>query len=1591
VLIAVLSFALRSDATPLRMLVLSGGPSGSRPYPDFDYFSRQIDARMVFWHMHQREWDVYHLMDAIKPHEWKEFQKPLNEEAEQRLKELLGEKWDLVCWTGGDLASWVRKELLARAKSDQVVIRFGSSRRDKAKDKLAEAFRNSRPIDVKTLGAATPTGPGQSMPELRAAAPPAELIMHTAQSPCTGSAALPYDAVELKSIFWQEVVAHICGRQLPPTLAVRVPEKAMWGQPIEIGVDDLPSEGARTIAVRAATGRMGAETVWQGQLRKDGTAAIPTRGFPVGEWARVELVAEGHRPTIRWVELAQPVTVALAKDRWGADTGERIRLTVKTSNVPAEAKEPLAVRIAAADRRGRVVWKHETPVEGRSAEKAFEFMLPESAVDIYAYYVTAWLVSDGDAIGRASTTVYHYRPWDMRREWQWSVWDSIYRYSPYRAAAAMELFADAGFNSLGFGYANDRAVWWCERYGWRKYAELAGGYRMWNAPVIETSSDDRVRQKVRSHLASGFRYFKEGWRSAAFTLGSLGEEPGFKSGWGKTYYWNEEVAPPVAQEVFRAFLKQRYATIDEVAASWQTPLHNWEEARLTKKFALQRPKFDPTLVAEEAPAETHDWARYQDSRDFFTWYYRKVARFATEEVHKLNPGVRTLYSLAGPDIVTEVGEATAHLVYYPKEFQATAAARQRSFRHGMPVFSLIWNHYNWMALQAAGHWNMVANQATHTCFWLGFPLVFNDDLTHTRPSVVTKRFLSRFQPVSQLLAQATVAPSGVALLDGPSNSPFRSPPVQAAYSACAEAGFPPAFVDGNTLDTAKIVFASRATHVGKELAAALRQYVEGGGILITTAGFATRTERGSPAPRAPGQGLDKWMGFRFGKKLDTDYVFRGSSRKNGGPSQTRRDSGPLADIAMPSGPLAASLTDVAEDVNILARFPDRTPALLHRRVGKGSVYHLNFLHTGWGWATLYAEAREALRKIVSGIAERAGVDPRYSIECRSHVLPPGSSMPFWGSQLFVGRDRQTHYLVVFSDQRSPILTGRVHWYQDGWQAHDLLAGRPLTWTAKGGKGTYLDLALRPGDGRILALTPPGVAREPVPEPVRPQGEELADAAFVIPRGWPSEEWPRATLPSEEFVSALERLREVYRSGKTRRELSYYCFDTKTENRHALCRMLAEQRWDTHVPTLEAVLRRGASFLLTGEDTGLDPATGLHATLHRPEILGAVAQLGKRPDAKWFSASEDGQLLLLALGEGKLLLDRTSIDGIAFRDCEFGTWHEWWLPRIESMLSSSAATDKLTRLDTLTRDTLLAWLTGRWLPDIELIIDRFSDLEVKKPFVRELLPMGRHEVAQVCLPRGRRVRSASVTATVESHPGFTNGGCETPGKGPRFPLAGWTPLYYGTGGLDRDVKHSGKYSLRLHPRRDGNKSALIGCTLRLGRRDVNVEGLKYRLRLWAKAHKLGHMTIRIRSMQWGKPVSWDHSIWTSVGTIPGGTYDWRKFDFTVAMPATRTNYMELRLQAFGVGGTVWLDDLRGDRMPTASLGVGGEPDVGIPIVSTREGTPVEVSEHLAAFINAYLPRAPLDDNGLRVVPLHVAIDGPGRVTLSSPRIVLGAGE
>lgn len=1286
-----------------------------------------------------------------------------------------------------------------------------------------------------------------------------------------------------------------------------------------------------------------------------------------------------------------PVDLSLTPDRTWSDYGQPVKLTVQAPELSTEYQGDNHLLIAVTDYTGRLLWQQHRPVEVAKVNETFTYTLENFGVNVYAYYVTAWLVHGEKIIGQAATTINHDKPWDMRRQWQWSAWESLYRQPSFHAAAMMNLFKDAGINSLGFGYPTTRSLWWANRYGWRKYGEVTGGRQLWNAPEITTANDEELRARVRAQMNGKFKQFGSSWTTAALSLASLGEEPGFSTAWGTTYYWKEDTAPPVAQQVFQQFLKGRYPDVAAVSESWQTPLKDWSDALLVRKYALKGPQFEPSQKLEDVPEDIRDFARYEDTGDFFNWYFKKVAGYATERLHEINPAVKTFYSLHGPEGVGEIGVAHNHHVYYPKEYQALEAARERLAHQGQPSFSLIWNHFEDQAVVTSGLWSQIANQVTHVDFWLGFPLMFNNDMTHTRASMAIKRLLTQFQPVSHVMAQAQIDNQGVAMLDGPfigkrAASKIRS--FQSAYTALTEAGFPPAFVDENTLSDAKLIFASGATHISPDLAQKLRQFVEQGGVLVTTAGFATRSQFGRLLPIAPGYGLDKWMGFGFGPNLSSDAPGFGM-RPEGGPFKTHSQMLALDGIEMATSPHATQINQLADDVVVLGRFKDNTPALLYRKIGQGGVYHMNFLHQEWGWPTLVKPERESLERLIKGITSSSNIHPRFFIESLSPQLPEGYGMPFWGSQLFVGKDEKTCYLVVFNDHRSPIITGRIHWNQPGWQATDLLTQKSLAWTHSTEQGSYLDLSLLPGDGKILQLTPLGSTPEPtaVFKPIADAGQLPLGFTPVIPHGWPSETWPHYPVSDALFVTQLKALRSIYEMGDTRSDFSYFLFDANVQNRHAVTRSLAQQYWPDYVRTLEAALRTGGTFLLTGQDMGIDPASGLDASTHQPQVLQAIAALGQSAGAQWYSSSADGQMLTLSLGDGRLVLDRTNVDSIGFRNADYASWHEQWWPRImhasDTASGAHVAGDELQPVGRLDASMLKQWLTGQWMAVPVVTINHFVDRQTQASITRYLQPVHQPQVISLAVPQGMVVQSAQFKLQAYSSMGFGNGGFEQADgnlpKGVRV---------YGKGALDESIKHSGEYALRLEPT-EKNKTLITIVGLALGKRDENLVGKIYHLRVWAKAQNLKQLQFKIRAMQWGKPITWENDLWIPVGSLPKGTYDWQQFEFQVTLPDTRTNYVLFHIESQGDQDTkVWLDDMRGGKLPEhIQLNIAGDQERSLDLPLPADEGQLTVTQGLAQRINDYLPNAPIDLNGMRIVPLSLKINSTGIVRLSDLNLVL----
>ncbi|MGD0091221.1 MAG: hypothetical protein ABSE73_14990, partial [Planctomycetota bacterium] len=199
-----------------------------------------------------------------------------------------------------------------------------------------------------------------------------------------------------------------------------------------------------------------------------------------------------------------------------------------------------------------------------------------------------------------------------------------------------------------------------------------------------------------------------------------------------------------------------------------------------------------------------------------------------------------------------------------------------------------------------------------------------------------------------------------------------------------------------------------------------------------------------------------------------------------------------------------------------------------------------------------------------------------------------------------------------------------------------------------------------------------------------------------PWGWPSEQWEPERLPESAFIARLSQLADVYRKDHSTENWlakqwlgAHYCFFPGT--RHDLFRDLAGVDWTQHAEALRKAVEAGANLVLVGEDLGLDPATGLRAwpnwERRRPagsQIEAVATALAK---AAWEALSGDGEVVRARLGQGSLVLCRTTPDGAG---SSWGCAAAWQ----KDLLSALAVAQPAGPIRTPDAARLARWLSGR---------------------------------------------------------------------------------------------------------------------------------------------------------------------------------------------------------------------------------------------------------------------------------------------------------
>jgi hypothetical protein len=878
-------------------------------------------------------------------------------------------------------------------------------------------------------------------------------------------------------------------RAFPVLARIALPAgtRALNGHALAIPVDVENRSGADqsvTLSVTAADRRSSrqataAQPVWlaKGERRTvtlQVTPDLPCADRQLAVQARVLDAAGTHilSESFAWIAYEPTVLVAVTTDRPSYRPGETIG--VKVGNGPAAPPADAQLAIYLVDHDGRIVARPDR--RGR-------LIMPDGGPELLSsYWVTAVMSRHDDILGTARAQVQVDRPWRMRDQLQWSVWTDA------ESLRKLQLIRDAGFNTLGF--QGNTAV--ADRFGLRQYLE--GTDINTFGVTIDHDSWDEVRAEMERQVAQAQAVKGPDTRSASVV--SLGEESGFKNGWGTRYYWKEDEAPPVAQRVFDRYLSDQYGgQLAALNAEWGTrygafseiPLRRVNTRPPDKVFVESQVDLKQPYLAKTAP--------YHDTYAFFDWYYEKYTQLAMATYRaRRNPVPLSIMSApVGFYPKVDVFDFEGIGAFYPKERALVANAVARRDYGDTPGFGLIWGYFDLRPLWSSAVLSTLLVGNSHLDFWVDVPLTFNADLTHTRASFWTKLLTRQLHPIEPILLHRRVAytpglgmfipsqplPKGILAAHFGSAINPNAP----TYSALEESGYLPQVVDANHLGSLSTLVASFAEVVspveGKKIAA----FVRGGGLLIATPWLASCSPHGNMLSTypAPTTGLGELLGFQLRNTSQT--VKRELVTVDGLQLESKgRDQ----------------VVNLARDVRVVARYADGTPFMLERQVGRGRVVYLNFVYDwdGW-WRSFHEPARETYRRLIASLLTKGGRNaPDYfiafeSAEAVSDGLGwadptiksqprPGDAVPWWASQLFSDPSGRIKYLAVFSDHRSPRVTARLKWRDPRVAVWDLMTGERVA--NEGGAST---LTLRPGEAAFWALVPrsPAGVRLDLPEQV----------------------------------------------------------------------------------------------------------------------------------------------------------------------------------------------------------------------------------------------------------------------------------------------------------------------------------------------------------------------------------------------------------------------------------------------------------------------------------------------------------------------------
>lgn len=931
-----------------------------------------------------------------------------------------------------------------------------------------------------------------------------------------------YDHDEIWLRFWDQVLHGLTsgGEALPVVADLRSAEKeAAAGQDCTLPGNLLNrGKAARQVAVSVHVVSPSGQVVYAGQPRdvplapggaREWNVTLPVAAdWPTGLYAVHLTVGDPAakkqlHQALAYVPVAGSVKLSLKADKPGYRIGEPATFTVEAAAAAAWQGD---LRWAVHDFRGRQLGAGVLPADLAAGTKTipFTWAFADHGVRVDTVWVTAVAVKDGREWARAECKVYKHERWNMCNEYQWSTWSHMACHPPSVVVQAMRLMAHAGMNALGYPAGGRELFYPAERWSWRIYDEGVGSNT--GEPLIESVTDAEIEAAQRRKPRPSATL-----KSGATVLASVGEEAGFKSGWGRTYYWDGPVASEKACQAFQRFLRERYPSLEILNAAWGTRYRAWDEIKLTREFSGK----SPTLAADgwahpkDSPlgdgVKGVSLAPFTDTMAFYHWYYDKVVGAALKILRdEINPVPLTMAS-APSSWIFESPRTDVRLAG-GGGWTDSQDWSQRSANGRDPGFGIAWGHYDWPVASENVLWSWIIGRNGHNDYWVDVPLMFNPDMTLTRGAWAIRRWRTRTAHAERLLLDAAAAPSDVGVLT-PTGSFLPRTPGEIANSvkiALSQGGFAFADADPQAFGKHKIVFAVFRNQVSQAEADALSAYAERGGTLVFSPRFAGLNEYGVPQETVPGFGLAKKWGVKvIGKN---DPIPQRYSR-----DKVRADLSGLG-AAFAGLPLESQefLNEKVEHAGwiVLASYPDRTPALLARPFGKGRLIYLNAAYQSQWYiqhVTPTDVARQGFYRLIEKLCLDAGARRTFRIDGDLAQVLHVAALQWTDPSGKIG------YVVTRTNGQTIWTGGKLAWLGPQTAAYDVYGGDPAAPAPTYGREVALQL--RPGAGRLLAFTPApvktikvvaGAAKLTAGDPLAVTVEILDAAGQPVPGRFPVE-------------------------------------------------------------------------------------------------------------------------------------------------------------------------------------------------------------------------------------------------------------------------------------------------------------------------------------------------------------------------------------------------------------------------------------------------------------------------------------------------------